>query len=52
LKGEKQTEYYLSIKLVDIIELNPGENLFFEMLEEYKENMEISINTINENQII
>jgi len=50
LKGEKQTEYYLSIKLVDIIELNPGENLFFEMLEEYKENMEISINTINENQ--
>ena len=49
-KETKKTEYYLSIKLVDIIEINPGENLFFEMLEEYKRSMEISINNINENE--
>ena len=49
-KESKKTEYYLSIKLVDMIEINPGENLFFEMLEEYKGNMEVSINNINENE--
>ena len=50
LKDNKKTEYYLSIKFVDQIEINVGENLYFQMLEEYKESMEIIINNNDENE--
>ena len=50
LKDGKNTNYFLSIKLVNKIEINPGENFFFEMLEEYNGQMEITINNINENK--
>ena len=49
LKGGKNTEYFLSIKLVNKIEIDPGENLFFEMLKEYNGKLEITINNVNEN---
>lgn len=37
-----KTDYYFSIKFVDIIEITPGENVFFEM---YEEKINILINT-------
>ena len=49
LKNGKKIEYFLSIKLVDKIQINPGENLVFEMLEEYNGIMEIIINKLNNN---
>ena len=37
--------------MVNQIEINAGENLFFEMLEEYKENMKILVKNNDGNKI-
>ena len=44
LKESKVMEYYLEVKLVNQIELKTGENFFFEMLEDFNNTMEITIN--------
>ena len=49
--GKINIEYYLEIKLVNQIEINVGENLSFEMLEEFRESMEIIINNNDENKM-
>jgi len=42
-KEGKKIPYIFTIKMVDQIEISAGENLFFEMLEEYEESMKISV---------
>ena len=43
MKEGKKITYILTIKMVNQVEINAGENLFFEMLEEYEESMEILV---------
>ena len=48
--SEENTLYYLTIKLVNEIEINVGENIDFEMLEEYQPSIKFIINNYNEDK--
>ena len=47
----KNNGYSLLINMVDKIEINAGENLVFQMREEYNEKLDIIINNSNENKM-
>ena len=51
IKEGKKIPYILTIKMVNQIEINYGENLFFEILEEYEESMEILVKNNDGNKM-